>query len=71
MLQVRQFRTSEGARTLAVALIAGSLVALAGIGGYEVGSVTHSAHAAATTVVANPQPPQQPQDPAPIIGLQP
>ncbi len=69
MLQVRQLRTSPGSRALALALIVGSLGVLAGVSGYELGSVTHPSPAA-TTLPAVPQQ-SQPQDPAPAFGPQP
>jgi hypothetical protein len=69
MLQVRQWRTTSGSRAFALALIVGSLVALAGVGGYEIGSVTHGSPAATTQETIPQQ--GQPADPAPISGFQP
>jgi hypothetical protein len=69
MLHVREWRTTAGNRAFAMAVIVGALVAVAGVSGYELGSVTHRSPAA-TTQVAIPQH-GEPADPAPISGLQP
>jgi hypothetical protein len=71
VLSVRESMTSGGSRARTLALIAGSLVALAGVGGYEFGHATQPARAATTAGVANSQQCLQPQDAAPISGLQP
>ena len=65
--QVRQLRSTDGARAFALALIAASLVALAAAGGYEVGTLAaQQAHAA---VVAPPA--GNGHEAPPVIGLQP
>ena len=64
--QVRQMRSTDGARAFAVALIAASLVVLAGVGGYEVGTFTAPTHAAASTAPAGAG-----QEAPPVTGLQP
>ena len=63
--QVRQLRSTDGARAFALALIATSLVALAGVAGYEIGTSGGPAHAAAA------QPVNGGQEAPPITGLQP
>jgi len=64
--QVRQLRSTDGARAFALALIAASVVALAGVAGYEVGTLGgQPAHAAAMGQ------PNGGQDAPPVIGLQP
>ena len=64
--QVRQLRSTDGARAFALALIATSLVALAGVGGYQIGALAGQQPHAAVVTQANSG-----QDAPPITGLQP
>lgn len=64
--QVRQLRSTDGARAFALALIASSLVALAGVAGYEIGAASSTAAHAAVV-----QPAPGGQDAPPDTGLQP
>lgn len=66
MYQVRQLSSTDRARTFALVLIATSLVALAGVAGYEIGTRAVPAHAAAAFAHA-----ESGQDAPPVVGLQP
>jgi len=63
--QVSRPRLTDGARAFALALIAASLVALAGVGGYEIGTLAGQPHAAAA------QSANGGQEAPPVTGLQP
>jgi hypothetical protein len=64
--QVRQLRSTDGARAFALALIATSLVALAGVAGYEVGTGAGLGHPAAVFQTVHSG-----QEAPPDTGLQP
>ncbi|MEP7104586.1 MAG: hypothetical protein ABI838_01905 [Chloroflexota bacterium] len=67
MIQIREAGRTQGARAFALALMAAALVALAGVGGYEIGTSfgqVHAAPAAPPHAVAG-------QEAPPDTGLQP
>ena len=64
--QARELSSHDGAHAFALALAAAALVALAGAGGYEIGSLATPAHSAAVQPA-----PAISQDAPPITGLQP
>jgi hypothetical protein len=71
MIQIRERSRTAHAQTFAMAVVVAALMALAAVGGYEIGSARAQSHSLVVQPLAAKPAPSAPQDAPPVTGFQP